>query len=153
GEFEMKGLDAGEYFASLSEAPSSEGGLAFAVAMDGDEARPDDVPVTIESGHVTRKDLQQKPRAAVSGVVKDGGKPAPGVRVSLHQKGAPPVFGPSGVKTDEHGAFTIEKVAPGDYSLVVDPPGGALPIRKPLTLAPRAEQRVTIDLPTGAIEG
>ena len=129
-----------------------DGQVRFAVAVD-DEKPPEGTLVTIEAGRTTRKDLQQKPRASVSGVVKEGGKPAAGVRVSMSVEGAPAIFGMPSAKTDEQGAFLIDNVAPGEYNALFDPPGAPESIRRPVTLAPRAEARLVVDLPTGAIEG
>jgi RNA polymerase sigma factor (sigma-70 family) len=152
GDFEISGLKAGEYVATLSDG-HGEGNFHMAVSFGDDEPSADDVPVTIEAGKTTRKDLQMRPRASLAGVVRDGGKPAAGVRVALVAKGMPPFLAPGGVKTDEQGAFVLDKVSPGDYVLHVTPPGAALPTKKPVSLAPRAEQRITVDLPSGAIEG
>jgi RNA polymerase sigma-70 factor (ECF subfamily) len=150
GAFEMTGIGAGEYLASLVDSPS-EGTVARVRFSDGDEH--DDVPVTIEAGRRTHKDLRRSPRASLTGVVREAGKPAAGVRISLVPKGVPAIFGQSPMKTDERGAFLIDEVAPGDYTVLIDPPGAALRIRKRVSLAPRDEQRLAIDLPSGAIEG
>jgi protocatechuate 3,4-dioxygenase beta subunit len=150
GEFEFTGLRPGDYFASLGD---DVGEVSIQVSFTTGGPRTDDVPVTVEAGKTVRKDLQQKARASLSGIVKEGGKPAPGIKVTLVAAGLPEFFGGTSTKTDENGAFLLDKVASGDYSLIVDPPGGALPTRKSVALAPRAEQRITIDLPTGAIEG
>jgi RNA polymerase sigma factor (sigma-70 family) len=151
GEFEITGIRPGQYYASL-EGAEAEAGIHLAIATD-EPQEPEGELVTIEAGKTVRKDLQQKPRASIGGIVKEGGKPAPGVKLSLVAKGAPEFFGQGATRTDEHGIFTIDKVAPGDYTLLIDPPGAPMPTRRAVTLLPRAEQRVTIDLPTGAIEG
>jgi protocatechuate 3,4-dioxygenase beta subunit len=153
GKFEITGLKPGEYLASLADPPG-EGGIRMAIAF-GDE-KPVGEPVTIEAGKTTRKDLRRKPLASFSGVVKEGGKPAANIRVSLVPEGAPMIPGLGGgpsTKTDDQGQFLLEKVSPGEYTACFDPPGAPRSIQKPVTLTPRNEARVTVDLPTGAIEG
>jgi RNA polymerase sigma factor (sigma-70 family) len=153
GEFEITGLTPGEYLASLADPPG-EGSVQLALAF-GDE-KPDGIPVAIEAGKTTRKDLSRKAKASFSGIVKEGGKPAPDIRVSLVPEGAPMIpglgAGPS-TKTDEQGQFLIGNVAPGEYTACFDPPGAPRSIERPVSLAPKSEARITLDLPTGAIEG
>ncbi len=154
GHYEITALMPGDYRAGIVERPRG-GGMVMFMGNGSRDGAKTGTEVKIEAGKTTTQDLRQAPKGGLAGVIREAGKPAVGVKVSLAQDGLGGfVFGGGmSTTTDDAGAYSFEGVDPGNYDLSVDPPGAAQPIARPTTIAMRQETRLDVDLPTGSIEG
>ncbi|MFO0981167.1 MAG: carboxypeptidase-like regulatory domain-containing protein [Planctomycetota bacterium] len=153
GKFEMRGLAPGRYYAEVKEPLKPTGGAMLMVELPGQEGEVNGVRVEIAAGQTTQVELALTPKAQVSGVVTESGRPAAGVAVSIARDGGFSPFGGPSAKTASDGQFTLRDLEPGDYTVQVSPSGAAMPVERKISLHPREEARCDIALPIGTIAG
>lgn len=138
GEFRIHSLPASEYVIRAqtrnSFHPAASNGAASTTVPTYAPGTADDAsaqPIRVAPGETVHiGDIRMVTAAAfqISGVVVDAaGKPAEGVMVRLQPQGPGadplPFFGPAGqTRTSASGAFTLEPVVNGTYTLLATPP-------------------------------
>ncbi|HYC77270.1 MAG TPA: carboxypeptidase-like regulatory domain-containing protein, partial [Planctomycetota bacterium] len=161
GRFAAVGLAPGRYAASLKKEAAGGVVMRMRASIDGEDAAEDaleagEVAVTVEAGKTAEIELRAPALAALSGVVTEGGRPAPGVSVRLEEDqgfSLPMLGGGAAVTTDERGGFYFGERKPGNYRLYVEPDGAPRPIERTFALEGGRESREDVALPTGSIEG
>lgn len=153
-------LEPGAHQFRIAEASAGGGFIVFDSVGAGEE-QTGWQEVVVGEGETALLELRDTPRAALSGVVLEGGRPLAGARVTLHDARASddPMrmwrMGSSGAgstTTDGAGRFQIERVAPGEYDLVVEHATRVMSHDQTLTVV-QGDNEVRIDLPIGIVEG
>lgn len=156
GKFEIRGLKAGRWTASVRAPRRGRSGANIAISIPGmsDGGRSKGIPVDIEAGKTTHVELRVPAQAVLSGKVVEAQSPVVGVKVSLVRAGTPNFLagGPS-AETDENGAFEIKGIDPGDYEMNVQPKTAPIPYSESISFAERERVVRDIRLPTGVISG
>lgn len=153
GQYAMAGILPGDYVVRVSKPRSAVGGGAVFIAVAGDGAMDQGIPVTIREGETTAQDVSVPPTGDVVGSVTESGRPVANARVTLSRGGEGLPFGEPSATTDADGHYEIRDVKPGGYTLVVKAPKSAVPHKTKVRVDPKRETTEHVKLPSGAIRG
>jgi protocatechuate 3,4-dioxygenase beta subunit len=139
GIYRIFGIPPGHYKVSIGQGDNSYGSIgrgrpAYRTTFYPDATDPAKATVVeIEEGtEATRIDItmgQTEPGFSVNGRIVDGesGKPVANVSIGLSRiiidgNNSSSYGGGSGARSDSQGEFRLEKLAPGKYSISIEPP-------------------------------
>lgn len=123
------------------------------------EAEADWTELSVGEGETRELELIDTPKARVTGVVREGGRPLAGARVRLEEPRDQVeglsyfnLDGGGGTTTDGNGRFVIERVEPGSFDLVVEHTTRVMEHSESLVVV-QGENTVSVDLPIAIVEG
>lgn len=137
----------------MARSAGSEGAAVFAEMGPDEEPEWSSVDVADKGRHELV--LVVPARAMLVGVVREGGKPVPGLRVRLSDDGQMDFNfggGESGAKTDAEGRFELAGVEAGKQKLLVSGPRRAMTHEQEIEIY-AGDNKIEIDLPSATIEG
>jgi protocatechuate 3,4-dioxygenase beta subunit len=137
--------------ARMARSAGADGAALFDMG-DDEEPQWSNVEVADKGRHEVV--LVVPARATLVGVVREGGKPVPGLRVKVSD-GDDMDFGfggESGAKTDADGRFELADIEAGKQKLVVSGPRRAMNHEQEIEIY-AGDNKVEIDLPSATIEG
>jgi 5-hydroxyisourate hydrolase-like protein (transthyretin family) len=153
GAYRIKGLPPGEYFAKINEATDDPALLMSIATLGQDDEVAGAAKVVVEAGKETRLDLYETPKCVVEGRVMEAGQPAPGMKVRLFRKEAMMFMPLKTAWTDENGAFLMEAIDAGSYSVDVELRSVPDSPSEDVTLVAGEQRRIDFELPAGRITG
>lgn len=157
GQIVFEHLEPGAHQFRIAEAM---GGMVFMEIDGGAPASKGWREVSVGEKETVELELRDVPRAVVAGTVREGGRPLAGARVVLYGKSGERTpewafFNPTGdasSTTDGSGRYSIERVKPGDYTVVVRHPTREMDFTEDVTIS-AGENQLPLELPIAIVEG
>ena len=152
-------LEPGAHQFRIGNAPASGGGMFIAIESGNESQEPGWSQISVAEGETVELELIEEPMSELTGRVLEGGRPLAGARVRLQEAkdDNEPSFdfflpNQGGTTTDGMGRFKMERVKPGDYTVVIEHSSRVMDYSEALTLGVGSET-YSVDLPITIVEG
>ncbi len=152
GLYAFRGLQPGRYSVSLAKEAEGNMMISFMIAGHQDESGSEQA-VIVEEGETVTYDIYDVAGSVVSGYVTEAENPVEGMQVELFPAEGFAFMPTKSVSTDKKGAYVMEDVKPGEYTLRLSVGGVPDPIEKGVKVYAASRADRDFDLPTGRVSG